>query len=59
MALDKDGGAVFLTQPDGSTQLFLLTPDQKRQVVRAEAWMAPPPQLQTYSVSKQPYSYCS
>lgn len=37
MSLNKDGGAVFLTQPDGSTQLVLLTPDQKQQVSDAQA----------------------
>jgi len=51
MAMDREGGAVFLTQPDGSTQLYLLTPDQRSQVVAAEAWKAPPVELQTYLVS--------
>ena len=50
MALDAEGGAVFLTQPDGSTQLYLLTPDQRQQVVAAEAWKVPPQELQTYTV---------
>ena len=53
MALDAEGGAVFLTQPDGSTQLYLLTPDQRQQVVAAEAWKVPPQELQTYTVRTQ------
>lgn len=35
MSLNKDGGAVFLRQPDGSTQLVLLTPDQQQKVSEA------------------------
>ena len=52
LALARDGGAVLLTQPDGTTQLVLLTPDQQRQVAAAEAWKAETPALesQIYSV---------
>lgn len=37
MSLNEDGGAVFLTQPDGTTQLVLLTPDQRNQVSEVQA----------------------
>ena len=50
MHLDKDGGAVLLTNPDGSTQLVLLTSDQRQQVAAAQSWKLPPPELPTYTV---------
>lgn len=37
MSLEKEGGAVFLSQPDGTTQLVLLTPDQKTLISEAQA----------------------
>ena len=51
MSLNKDGGAVFLTQPDGSTQLVLLTPDQKKQVSDAQTLKQASTAEDTYSVS--------
>ncbi len=50
MSLNKDGGAVFLTQPDCSTQLFLLTPDQKQQVSQAQALKQSTQEPDTYHV---------
>ena len=50
MSLNKDGGAVFLTQPDGSTQLVLLTPDQKQQVSNAKALKQSSQKSDTYQV---------
>lgn len=37
MALEREGGAVFLSQPDGTTQLVLLTPDQRTLISEAQA----------------------
>ena len=54
MSLNEDGGAVYLTQPDGSTQLVLLTPDQKSQVSEAQALRKTsqePEESETYRVS--------
>ena len=56
MHLDKDGGAVLLTNPDGSTQLVLLTSDQQQQVAAAQSWKLPPPETPTYTVRICPTS---
>lgn len=50
MHLQPGGGAVMLTNPDGSTQLVLLTADQRNQIAAAESWRQPKPVPATYSV---------
>lgn len=51
MELDEGGGAVLITNPDGSMQLFLLTNDQKQQVAEAQAWKIQPAVPETYTVA--------
>ena len=58
MRLDEEGGAVLLTNPDGSTQLVLLTSDQRQQVAAVQSWKLPPPETPTYTVCICPTGAC-